>query len=113
MATARAILQAHVDDLFSESVPLDWQWSLANGVLDTRLVNLAQGDNTITIATNTVLLIIDPPTTNTAALKMKLSGGETGVTLLPTRTNPHGYGGGTVIVNASQPVTGVRITCLG
>src|SRR5262249_55878316 len=113
MATARAIFQAHVDSLFPESLPIDLQWTFSNtaGQIQPN-VTLNAGDNTLTLPALTKLVLLIPPTTNAATLKLKGAGGDTGFTLQPNLANAFTYFGGNVLVNASAQVTGVTLVFL-
>lgn len=77
-------------------------------------VNLASGDNTITVPTVGVTAfgaVIIPPSTNTAVLTLKGNAGDTGVAL--NRKNPSQIGldsgVSSFILNASAAVVGVRV----
>ena len=112
MASARAIFQAHVDDLFEETVPIDFSWVLPNSSATIQLVNFTIGDNTLTIPALTKVIGIKPPMTNAAALKVKGAGGDTGFTLYSSLPNVFTWSSGTVIINASVAVTGVTLVFL-
>lgn len=112
MASGRAILQAHIDGLFPESVPVEFQWTLL-GVLEILPTSLSSGDNTLSVPSGTKLIVLTPPTTNAATLKLKGAGGDTGVTIRPAESNPFPWSAGTVIINASTSVNPVTLTFLG
>lgn len=79
MATARAVFQAHVDDLLLESIPIDASWPLTNAAYSVQRPTLANGDNTFTVPTAARLLILLPPATVAFTKKWKGAGGDTGV----------------------------------
>lgn len=101
MATARAIFQAHVDDLLAETLPVALQWSMTSAV--GQIQSLTIGTNTtITVPSGTTLIILIPPTTNTNALTLKGASGDTGVLLSLTKPTVIAYASGTVILNAAS-----------
>src|SRR5215475_613989 len=106
MASGRAILQAHIDGVLPESIPLDFQWTLL-GVLEILPTSLGSGDNTVTVAAGTKLIILIPPTTSSATLKVKGAGGDTGITMRPAEPSPIPWSAGSVIINASSSVNPV------
>lgn len=116
MATsARAILQAHVDGVLPESIPIDVQWTLG-GVISIVPTALSSGDNTITglIPAGTDLIVMIPPTTNAATLVWSKTGGSTnGIIQPPNEPNIVAYGSGAVIVNASVSVNPVTFIFIG
>jgi hypothetical protein len=109
VATARAIFQAHVDGLYPESLPIDFQWSFVAAVGQLQTVTLAAGDNTLTIPAGTTLIGIKPPTTNAIVLKLKGAGGDTGFTLQPNTPTLISWAAGTVLINAVSQLTGVQL----
>jgi hypothetical protein len=114
MASGRAILQAHVDGLLPESIPIDVQWTLASGVLGIVQTALASGDNTLTVPAGTDLIVLIPPTISSATLVWSKTGGATtGIIQPPNAPNIVGYSSGAVIVNANTTVTPVTIIYLG
>lgn len=112
MASARAIFQAHVDDLLLESVLVELQWSFVTARGDVTTINLAGGDNTISTPAGTQLVAIKPPTTNSQALKAKGAGADTGWTLQPNIPAIFTWSAGTLIINAAGPVTGVLVAVI-
>jgi hypothetical protein len=102
VATARVILQAHVDDLLLESIPIDAQWPLTAATYSVSRPTLANGDNSFTVPVGARLAILIPPATVTFAKRWKGAGGDTG-TLMDqylTLVMPV-VGGQTFIVNSS------------
>jgi len=112
MATARAIFQAHVDGLYPESIPVDYQWSMLAAVGQLQTISLANGDNTLTIPAVTTLIGIKPPVTNANTLKLKGAGGDTGFTLQPNLPFLLTYFGGNVIINSAGSTAGVQLLFL-
>lgn len=113
MASGRAILQAHIDGFLPESVPIDLQWTLT-GVIEILPTALSSGDNTVTVPTGTLLIIMIPPTTNAATLIWSKTGGTgNGVVQSSTKPNIITWQSGAVIVNASVSVNPVTFIFLG
>lgn len=112
MATMRAILQAHVDGLYPESIPLDLQWSNAASPGQLQTVTLTSGDNTLTVPAGTMLIVVKPPTTNATAIKVKGVVGDTGVLLQVNAPTVIGWASGAVILNAAANITGVQLLYL-
>jgi len=82
MATARLILQGHVDDFLPESIPLPVTWALTSAVYIVQQNTIGNGDNTYTVPSSPTparLLIMIPPATVTYTKKWKGAGGDTGV----------------------------------
>lgn len=80
---------------------------------EERVIGLLAGDNVITVPTSGVLaqgIVMVPPPTNTAILKLKGNAGDVGVQLNPQNMAVISLDSGVqqVIVNASAPVAGVR-----
>src|SRR5262245_6382769 len=114
MASGRAIFQAHVDGVLPESLPIDLQWTLTGTVVVVQYpVTLAAGDNTLSFPAGTTLIVLVPPTTNTAVLKSKGVGGDTGWVLQSTQPTVFTFtAGGSAIINASAQVTGCKLIFL-
>jgi hypothetical protein len=112
MATGRAVLQIHIDDLQGESIPLDWAWTLTAAVFKRETLAWGPGDQTLSnIPVGTTFIIIEPPANTPGLLKTKGVGGDTGVVIRSSVPTPLTYGGsGSVILNASMAVTGIEIT---
>ena len=102
-----------MDGLLPESIPLDFQWTLNAGILQILNVSLSAGDNVLSLATGTKLIIVVPPTTNAATLKLKGVIGDTGFTIRSSEPNPIPWTTGSVLINASALVTGTVIYLLG
>lgn len=108
MATGRAIFQAHVDTLLPEPLLVDAQWTFAAAVGQLQIASLTSGDNTITVPAGTTAILVSPPMTPTATIKLKTSAPDPGITLqnaplvLPWKA-------GTVILNASANASGILV----
>jgi hypothetical protein len=113
MASARAIFQAHVDDLDAESLGTTLQWALTSGVYERRFVTLASGDNTLTVPTGAKILVVLPPTTNGSAIKVHSSSAASAWTLLPSQPSVLTLGAAPYIVNAGASISGVQLIFLG
>lgn len=75
-------------------------------------ITLAPGDNTITVPTGGTVptaVTIQKPSTNTATIKLKGAGGDTGVKLHATEPDSISLDATqtTIILNASSTVTGI------
>jgi len=111
--TARAIFQAHVDNLYPESLPIDFQWSFVAAVGQLQTVTLNNGDNTLTIPAGTSVVGLKPPATNSVALKAKGAGGDTGWTLQAAMPNVFTWSAGNIVINAGgSSVAGVQLAFL-
>lgn len=56
---------------------------------DSRLIDIASGDNTITVPKKATGCILTPPAGNTVVLKIKGAGGDTGIQI--SKVNPFVY----------------------
>ena len=91
----------------------------SNIVGEVLTLNLASGDNTITIPPSAISVAIVPPNTNAQALKVRtnLNSGDAGLPI--SATDPwgpycwRGLAPTSLIINAGGTVTGVQITFLG
>jgi len=113
--SGRAIFQAHIDGLFLESLPIDLQWTLQNGVYQSDAQLFASGNTIVTPPSNTQLILIQPPSTNTVALLLKRVAGDTGYPLSNTMPNVITWNatpGSTFVLNCASQVT-LQLTYLG
>jgi len=85
------------------------EWVITSGK-EPVTVDLASGDNTLTVPAGTTLVVITPPTTNTVALKVKGAAGDTGWLISKTKPTPMTYDSGPAIINAASAVTGATVT---
>lgn len=91
----------------------------ANVVGEVLSLNLASGDNTITIPPSAISVGIVPPNTNAQTLKLRtnLNSADAGISI--SATDPfgpwcwRGLSPTSLIINAGGTVTGVQITFLG
>lgn len=98
-----------VDGLAGGSKRLDVSWTNTSSVADLTVTDLASGDNTVTVPGSVVGVVIVPPTSNTAALKLKGAAGDTGVQISKTRPTVVAWQTGTsFILNAGAAVTGCQ-----
>lgn len=89
--------------------PLALSWSITGGK-EPVTVDLAMGDNTLTVPTGTTLILIVPPTSNAVALKVKGAAGDTGVLISKTKPTVLTWDSGPVIVNAASAIIGATVT---
>lgn len=110
MATSRARLQAHVDDLIDGDFPVNLSWVSANAS-GIRLSNqtLLVGDNTFVPNALTTLWIIVPPTNNTTFLLLKGDTSDAGIELQTAKPTAIAWRTGHIIINVLTQVTGVDI----
>lgn len=104
MATAEIRLSATVLGLLTGNrtfAPSVASYSAAHGGLS--LVNLSNGNNTITVPTGATGVMIVPPSTNTAGIQLKGIAADTGVSLSPSSWQMINFG-------ASPPATFVLTT---
>lgn len=75
-------------------------------------LSTASGDNTVTIPTNAIGCVIEPPTTNTAALKLKGAGGDTGIQIAVATPSLYTFPAGTAsfILNAGSAGLAIEIS---
>lgn|SRR5262249_44301645 len=114
MASGRAIFQAAVDGPL-QTVPYDAQWTLSLGLLGMNLqTSFGSGDNTLTIPSGTKVILIKPPTTNAATMKVGASSvSANGLTLQSAMPTVLTWGSGAAIVNCSSSVNPVDILYFG
>jgi hypothetical protein len=102
MATARARFDAHVDaSPTGSTIPLALSWEIEGAAIEIDQLTLASGDNTLAVPTNTVLVIVVPPTSNPNTLKWKGAAGDTGVLVRPSIPLVHTWASGPLLLNAS------------
>lgn len=112
MANARIDISGEVEALTSGQLKMVLPTIvLTTAVGDVDVVNLASGDNTITLATATSVLVIIPPTTNAQTLTMKGVTGDTGLLMDPAKPFVYCRAAGTteVILVAGGIVNGTEI----
>jgi len=86
--------------------------SNASSPMQSDLVNLSSGNNTITVPTGSTGVTIVPPTTNSVAIAIKSVVGDSNTLLIAT-SSPSSLGLATgvasFVLNAAGTITGVRI----
>lgn len=85
--------------------------SVSTGSGQNQLVNLASGNNSITIPANAVAVTIIPPAANTTAIAAKaINADSNGLLLHLTDPTTIGLGSGaTLVLNAAASLSGVRL----
>ncbi|HLV80731.1 MAG TPA: hypothetical protein VKT32_10630 [Chthonomonadaceae bacterium] len=92
---------------------LTLSFSVANPLDDRQVLNLATGDNTISIPAATTIVVVYPPATNTQALKQKSTGSDAGEARganIPWYFPVNGQT--TFVLNAAGTVTGLVVHSL-
>ncbi len=100
-------------DTQSAPSPISMATLSVTGVVDERLiVNLSSGDNTITLPTGTLLVILQPPAANAQTLGL---GASAALPIDPTAWSAFKLRASTasIVVNAGGAVTGFVVRCLG
>lgn len=91
---------------------LDVTASNGNSPLTALPMDLASGDNTLSVPSAAAGVVFVPPNDNAVALTLKGDAGDTGIALaktLPAVVTLNTPGSGTVIVNAGGSVTGCKL----
>jgi hypothetical protein len=87
--------------------------TLASAVGQRQLVDIAAGDNTITVAGATpAYCIIVPPPGAVASWRLKGAGGDTGVPIAANRWTAVAMASSSFILNSSAVVSGVELNFL-
>ena len=113
MATARALLQAHIDGLTSValtpvSIPITTAWWLEDAAGDIDILNLASGSTTLTMPPKATMLILIPPPTNVTSIVLKGAAGDTGVALSPNSATVLALAVTPLVLTTTAAITGVR-----
>lgn len=84
-------------------------WSITAGVSDA-LVDLSSGANTVTVPTGTTLVVVIPPTANTATITAKGVSGDTGFQLSKTKPSVIAWEtGSSFVLTAGSAITGLKV----
>jgi hypothetical protein len=110
-ATATITVSGSITGLTVGSITVSGQITSAAAVGELLVQALTSGNNSITVPSGSVAVIITPPSASAVTLTLKGVNGDTGVIIAPSgsvsfpATIPLGAAQTTIVINASAPVT--------